>query len=241
MSEVLACYDQTFAFSGFSPEQIQELRRDGMEAGVEQKPLMEFRLQARASYFSLFVDDGAVVSEQTWPLVKQILWNRIHARIMVAFPELVFLKADAVVWRRNVILLPGRSFSGKSTLALALVELGCQMWARSFCALDMAGTVYPFPRKQRPADGLPVGGIFDLTYVPNHPWSASSLSAGQAALALTSVLATSGESPGAFLPRVAAICSKAVARFQGKRGDASSSARYLLAEMDASLPVASQP
>lgn len=233
MSGTLACYGIGISLEGFSPQQIQELGREGFETGSQPHPQasLTFRLQTDGRYFNFSVGETPIVSNQTWPLIKQVLLSYLQLAVRGMVPELVFVQADAVAWGDGAILLPGRSFAGKTTLGRALVERGCRPWAERHCALDLAGCVYPFPRSEQPAEGLPVRGIFELTYVPGHSWSVAPLTPGQASLSLAALLASRGESPGAFLPRLAETCARAAVRLQGKRGEAGPAADSLLAEL----------
>src|ERR671929_229610 len=55
--------------------------------------------------------------------------------------------AGVVGWQGRAILIPGRSFSGKSTLVAALVRAGATYYSDEFAVLDERGRVHPFPKK----------------------------------------------------------------------------------------------
>src|SRR5215210_719040 len=67
----------------------------------------------------------------------------------------VFVHAGAVGWRGRAILLPGRSFSGKTTLVAELVRAGATYYSDDYAVLDGRGRVHPFPR---PLSIRPEGG-----------------------------------------------------------------------------------
>src|SRR5262249_55900586 len=61
-------------------------------------------------------------------------------------PERVFVHAGVVGYRGRGILLPGRSFAGKSTLVRELVRAGAQYYSDEYAVLDSAGGVHPYAR-----------------------------------------------------------------------------------------------
>lgn len=60
--------------------------------------------------------------------------------------NLVFVHAGVVGWKGHAILMPGDSFTGKSTLVAALVKNGAEYYSDDFAILDSEGLVQPFPR-----------------------------------------------------------------------------------------------
>ncbi|MCO6509241.1 MAG: hypothetical protein J5I65_00440 [Aridibacter famidurans] len=58
----------------------------------------------------------------------------------------VFIHAGAVTIEGRAIILPGRSFAGKTTLVKALVERGAVYYSDDFAVLDPEGRVLPFPK-----------------------------------------------------------------------------------------------
>lgn len=58
----------------------------------------------------------------------------------------VFVHAGVVGWRGRAILLPGRSFSGKTTLVAELVQAGATYYSDEYAVLDAQGRVHPYPR-----------------------------------------------------------------------------------------------
>lgn len=85
----------------------------------------------------------------------RVLGNRIHLTIAeYAEPE-VFVHAGAVLVDGRAIVLPGRSYAGKSTLTLALIERGATLLSDDFAVLDANGDVraYPVPVSQRLENG----------------------------------------------------------------------------------------
>src|SRR5256714_4105627 len=58
----------------------------------------------------------------------------------------LFVHAGAVGWRGRAVVLPGRSYSGKSTLVAELVRAGATYYSDEYAVLDARGRVHPFRR-----------------------------------------------------------------------------------------------
>lgn len=58
----------------------------------------------------------------------------------------VFLHAGVVGWKGKAIVIPGRSFQGKTTLVKELISFGALYYSDEYAVLDREGLVYPFPK-----------------------------------------------------------------------------------------------
>jgi hypothetical protein len=78
------------------------------------------------------------------------LFDRFEADLQLSVAEAarrrVFVHAGVVGWRGRAVLLPGRSFSGKTTLVAELVRAGATYYSDEFAVLDPAGRAHPYPR-----------------------------------------------------------------------------------------------
>jgi hypothetical protein len=69
-----------------------------------------------------------------------------------------FIHAGVVGWQGRAIVIPGRSYSGKSTLVAALCHAGATYYSDEYALFGTDGKVYPYPRPLRlrtPNDGKP--------------------------------------------------------------------------------------
>ena len=115
----------------------------------------------------------------------------------------VFVHAGVVGWRGKAILIPGRSFSGKTTLVSELIRAGATYYSDEYAVLDADGSVHPYPRplsvrqngkhlKQTPemfggesgSKPLRVGLVIVSRYKPRARWRPQALSPAEGALAL---------------------------------------------------------
>jgi len=73
-------------------------------------------------------------------------------------PERVFVHAGVVGWHGRAIVIPGRSYSGKSTLVAALCHAGATYYSDEYAVFDADGRVHAYPRPLRlrqTSDGRP--------------------------------------------------------------------------------------
>jgi hypothetical protein len=75
--------------------------------------------------------------------------------------DLVFVHAGVVAHGRRAIVVPGHSFSGKSTLVAALVRAGAVYYSDEYAVLDRDGRVQPYrePLAMRDQSGSPTGAL----------------------------------------------------------------------------------
>ena len=121
-------------------------------------------------------------------------------------PDLVFLHAGVVAWRGKAIIIPGDSFTGKSTLVTELIKIGATYYSDEFAILDREGLVHPFARpinrrtddgRFKPytlavdditgrvgTEGIEVGGIVITEFKPGAKWKPKRLAPGEGILAV---------------------------------------------------------
>src|SRR6185295_11682383 len=61
-------------------------------------------------------------------------------------PNRVFIHSGVVGWHGKAILIPGRSYSGKTTLVKEFVQAGATYYSDEYAVLDSKGLVHPYPR-----------------------------------------------------------------------------------------------
>jgi hypothetical protein len=87
------------------------------------------------------------------------LTSQLESQIRITVAEFaknyVFLHAGVVGWKGKAIVVPGKSFSGKTTLIAELVKRDCEYYSDEYAVIDKDGFVHPFPKK------LSIRGIID--------------------------------------------------------------------------------
>jgi len=164
-------------------------------------------------------------------------------------PERIFVHAGVVGYRGRGILLPGRSFAGKTTLVGELVRAGAQYYSDEYAVLDSAGGVHPYARPlsirngripgvtkhpvhtlgARAGDGpLPVGLIVMSEFRSGGEWRPRRLSPGRGALALLANTVAARRIPEIALATLHRVVTRAPI-VSSERGEASSVVEPILA------------
>ncbi len=80
----------------------------------------------------------------------ELFFNMVESRIRMTIAGFavgkVFLHAGVVGWKGKAIIIPARSFSGKTTLVAELVKKGADYYSDEYAVLDAEGNVEPFPK-----------------------------------------------------------------------------------------------
>jgi hypothetical protein len=209
-----------------------------------------FALATRDGLCSILQGETKVVSDVDPRVALGVLDSKIRAAVSTGATERVFIHAGAVAVADRAIVIPGRSFSGKTTLVRALIEAGASYFSDEYAVLDADGRVHPYPKplsirengsrvatSEVPAHSLGAGigdtavtvGLVVLTsFEPGATWAPSEGTPSDAALAMFEHAVAARLDP----KRVMGAVSKAAAEAQlleGQRGEASETAAALLA------------
>lgn len=198
--------------------------------------------------YSMYRDDGICIHDGPGlEYALLMLDEQIHGHVALDAPEFIFLHAGVVADGHRAILIPGGSFSGKSTLVRALVETGAVYYSDEFAVLDSEGLVHAYGNRLSHRDPygppvvyhpeelggvggdrpVPVGLVVATRYRPNAKWDPERLSAGAAALALFEHAIPAQERPEQTLRYITNAISGATV-LQGERGEANELAEVLL-------------
>jgi hypothetical protein len=183
-------------------------------------------------------------------IALSVLDARLRSRIAERAPGHIFVHAGVVGYRGKAIVLPGASFSGKSTLVYELIQAGAIYYSDEYAVLDAEGLVHPYARPLSIRDAghgaidyrveslgavagvqpLPVGLVAITEYRPDAQWRPSPLSPGEAVLALLANTVPAQERPRQSLAAIRRAAEGQPA-LEGERGEAAPVARDLLARV----------
>ena len=176
----------------------------------------------------------------------------------------LFVHAGVVGWQGRAIIVPGSSFSGKTTLVTALVRAGATYYSDEYAVFDKRGRVHPYPRPPRIRQDnggqskhlaledvgvvtgevpLPVGCIVVTEYNAQKRWRPRRLSPGRAALELFAHAVPARRRPKSALATLGQVAAGAKA-FKGVRGEAEETVDCLLnkaSEQAFVVPMANGP
>lgn len=194
---------------------------------------------------------GAVRIVRTMKSEELLEFFEKDLRISVALlsRRFVFIHAAVVGWHGHAIVMPGRTFTGKSTLVEALVRAGAEYFSDEYAVLDRNGYVHSFAKpisvrmpgsfKQEPLAVTSMGGrtaerpmrvgaIIATRYRKGAKSRFRDASRGQGALDLLSNAVAIRSAPSRVLATIRRAAASAIV-LRGSRGEAREIAKQLLA------------
>jgi hypothetical protein len=230
------------------------------------EPVARFVLErADTDRYHLTKDGQPVAGPLDGDVAVKLLDSRIRIEIAGAVVDRTFVHAGVVAVGDRAIVLPGRSFAGKTTLVATLIESGATYLSDEYAVLDDAGLVHPYPRRLSmrepgalrgplPAPtrelsaasfgaptsdvALEIGLVAILTYRHGGAWQVEERTRAEGALAMLSNAATARKAPELVLAQVRAATRRARV-IEGERGEAPDAASRLLELLDAEVLPAS--
>jgi hypothetical protein len=164
----------------------------------------------------------------------------------------VFLHAGVVGWGDRAIVIPGRSFSGKTTLVAELVRAGATYYSDEFAVVDRYGRVHPYPQPLQIRDSrtyrqarcpvetlggvsgetpLPIGLVIFSRYKEGATWLPKELSPGVGCLQMLNNAVSARSAPAIALNALKHVASRAII-VRGTRGDASQLIQWITAHFN---------
>ena len=172
----------------------------------------------------------------------------------------VFVHAGVVGWKGQAIVIPGRSYSGKSTLVAELVRAGATYYSDEYAVLDSRGRVHPFSKPlELREEGefrqtkitaaelgghtgtkpLPVGLVLMTRYKNGARWRPRKLTTGKGVLEMLFNTVSARRSPGRALATLQRVAAQADV-LKGVRGDAGKVATVVLKRVEGKLALSRQ-
>lgn len=253
---------QSLAFDAYGVPVTVEVSHPALLSRVEAMLPPDSRIREPAPedhIFRILTFDGITyridVEGRTLPglpdleVVLAMLERQLRQGVAELAPDHIFVHAGAVGYRGRAILIPGTSFSGKTTLTLELIRAGATYYSDEYAVLDGDGQLHPYAKPlqirthprgwseiERTAedlgcrtgqDPLPVGLVVVASYRPNAVWSAHRMSSGDTLLALLANAVSAQERPEQTLSVLKRAIQGAQA-LEGERGEAAELAPRLL-------------
>jgi hypothetical protein len=187
----------------------------------------------------------------------------LHFTVALYSPRRLFLHAGAVGWKGRAVLIPGRSWAGKSQLVATLVRAGAEYYSDEYAVLDDRGFVHPYAKplylRDESGEGssrvpvaalggragrapIPVGWVVLTGYRPGAWWRPRLLTPGEALLELMNhnVHARLRPRPSLRILKSVALGARA---WKGARGESAAMVGSLVSRLDATplAPAADPP
>lgn len=167
----------------------------------------------------------------------------------ISLPRKFYLHAGAVVWNGFGVLIPGASYSGKTTLVKELIEAGAEYYSDDCIILENDGYMLPLPRplairtdagrliKGAAEFGAKIGRtkakldvILFTGYEESAVWNPQQLSAGQTVLELLNNFYYKGsisDVPREIISSLTRITGQTKVILNGRRDEASEVVRWV--------------
>lgn len=189
-------------------------------------------------------------------LERTLAYLASHIRLTVAenAPRHVFVHSGAVGWKGRAILVPGASYSGKTTLTAELVKLGAGYFSDEYAVIDSEGFVQPFPKTlsmrgiiddhrqvelaveeiggRVASEKMSVGTVVLSKFKKGSVWRPRRLSRAKGLMALIAETVPIRTSPNFTLAVLNRVASSAIF-LRSNRGEASDAAARLFEYLDA--------
>jgi hypothetical protein len=197
-----------------------------------------------ADSYEVTVDDVPWLEHATLEVALGMLDAQIRIYVAANARERIFVHAGVVTRGGMALVIPGESFSGKTTLVSALVRLGATYYSDEYAVLDDEGRVHPYPRPLsiRGEDGTApqerqvgaalaapaaLAAVVVTRYRPGAEWQPTRLSPGQGVLALLANTVPAQERPQESLRAVSRAVAGAIV-LESDRGEARPAAESIL-------------
>lgn len=184
---------------------------------------------------------------------EEIVLNYFFGRLRLTIAEFaigkVFIHSGVVGLNGEAILLPGNSFSGKTTLVSALIKKGAHYYSDEYAVIDENGLNFPFPKtlsvrgitdkyKQFEVDPesigakigykpIPIRAVFLTEFEEGAKWQPDVLTPGNGILEILPNVISMRINPEFTLQVLNIIANRAIIA-KSKRGDSLQAANFLL-------------
>ena len=206
-----------------------------------------------APYYYVYRDGCLLARTRDWEALLAALESDLHLSIATQAEKHIFVHAGAVAYAGQAIVIPGRSFSGKTTLTAALVRAGAEYLSDEYAVIDSAGRVHPYAKSLSVRAGsalaegrctaealggyaasgpLPVGIIVSARYEAGARWRPSVLTSGQALMTLIENAVRVRALPRLAMQTLPEAV-RGVQSYRGRRGEADRVAAWLLDRLTA--------
>lgn len=175
------------------------------------------------------------------PRLIEYLCSQIRITVAEFAHSKVFLHAGAVGWNGLGIIIPGSSYSGKTTLVSELIRYGAEYYSDEYAVLDEEGFLHPYPKMlsmrgiinefdqvDTPPDvfgakigtkKIPVGLVLISVYESGSEWDPQHLNAGEGIMEILQHTIPIRFKPEFVLQVLKKISSRAIIA-KSKRGEA---------------------
>ncbi len=181
--------------------------------------------------------------------ILRSLESWIRLKVAEFAPDRVFVHAGVVGIEGQAIVIPGMSYSGKTTLTAELIRRGAVYYSDEYAVIDKDGFVEPYPKKlsvrgevdtytqiehdvekfggKTGSERIPISTVVLSKYVPGAAWSPKMLPPGEGVLGMLENTISAQTNPAFVLSTLTSLASK-VKFVRSDRGEASTAVEWLM-------------
>ena len=211
-----------------------------------------YSLYASRGRHHLYVDAEPLARWLPLAYALELLGQDARAYVAEHARRRLFVHAAVVGWKGGAIVIPGKTMSGKTTLAAAFVRAGATYYSDEYAVLDGSGRVHPYPKSLSIRDAandtqtdcpveslggragtrpIPVVMVLVTNYRAGATWRPRRLSPGIGAMSLLANTFAARAEPARALGMLAkAVAGAAI--YKSPRGEAGDMVKSVLASYD---------
>jgi len=182
-----------------------------------------FSIKVKRSGEGTFFDgEGELLAEAKVDGLLEMLGSKVRITIAEFATQHVFIHSGVVGWKGKAIIIPGRSFKGKSALTAELIKIGARYYSDEYAVIDKRGLVTPFPKDlslrgiknafeqvERSAKrvggemgkrAIPIGLVLISEYVESARWNPKEMNSGKGMLELINNCVSIRQNPKFVIP-----------------------------------------
>ncbi len=125
------------------------------QTGAKVEHIFDLKRDKSSGKIIFSKNGGEISSYGNEDRLIEFLSSRIRITVAEFAESKVFIHAGAVGWKGSGIIIPGRSYSGKTTLVSELIKYGAEYYSDEYAVLDERGFLHPYPKM------LSMRGIID--------------------------------------------------------------------------------
>lgn len=115
----------------------------------------EFIKNYKTGRLTIKLNDEVVTENVDFTRGLDLLISKVRLTIAEFAEQVIFLHAGVIGWQDKAIIIPGKSFAGKTTLVAEFAKNGCEYFSDEYALIDKNGLVHPFLKR------LSMRGIID--------------------------------------------------------------------------------
>ncbi len=129
-------------------ERIKKILPEGLYRNISYRTAVHsFSVRQNRNYkFVLFKGKQKIEFGNEKEIFLKYLDWQIRLTIAEFAADRIFLHAGVVAWKGKAIIIPAKSFGGKTTLVKELTKMGARYYSDEYAVLDENGFVHPFPK-----------------------------------------------------------------------------------------------